>query len=464
MLIENGILVTPHGLQKANMRISDGKIEQTGAELSPQKNEETLDAAGCYVFPGFIDAHTHLDMNNGVTTTADDFASGTRAAVAGGTTTIVDFCTQEKGGTLQQAIDCWHGKADGKCSCNYAFHLAVCDWNEAVKQELQQAVQQGITSFKVYLAYDALRVDDAQLLDILSTVKALGGVLGVHCENGTLVNYLCEKQKQTGNFSPAAHPKSRPPQVEAEAIARLLHIAKLADAAVHIVHLSSAAGLDEIRCARERGQTVYVETCPQYLLLDDSLYLKDGFEGAKYVISPPLRSKEDVLTLQEAVCSGEIDTIATDHCSYNFNTQKKLGEADFTKIPNGAPGIEHRPQLIFTQLVSTGRITPQKMCSLLSTNPAKLFGMYPQKGSLQVGSDADIVIWNPEKTHTISAKTQFQNVDYTPFEGFAVKGGAETVLINGKTAVKNSMPCNTFYGEFIKRSTVKHPILFTEET
>lgn len=447
MLIKNGTLVTPQGTKMADILIADGKISQIGASLLPQKNEEIIDAKGCLVFPGFIDAHTHLDMDNGVTTT-----------------TIVDFCTQEKGGTLKQAIDLWHAKADGKCSCNYAFHLAICDWNDEVKEELKYAVEQGITSFKVYLAYDALKVDDAQLLDILKTVKALGGVLGVHCENGTLVNYLCAQQKKAGNFAPSAHPKSRPPEVEAEAISRLLHIAKMADAAVHIVHLSSAAGLVEIRCARARGQTVYVETCPQYLILDDSAYDKPDFEGAKYVISPPLRSKSDTLILQKAVCDGEINTIATDHCSYNFSTQKKLGLNDFTKIPNGAPGIEHRPQLIYTELVKTGKITPQKMCSLLSTNPAKLFGMYPQKGALQTGSDADIVIWNPDKTQIISAKTQFQNVDYTPFEGFCANGTAETVIINGKIAVKNAAPTGDLYGVFVKRNTIKDPISFTEET
>lgn len=450
-IIQNGTAVLSTGLEQVDIAFENGIITKIGSAITAGPEDNVLDAAGCLVFPGFIDGHTHLDMDSGVTVTADDFKTGTTAAVCGGTTTIVDFATQHKGGTLQQALDAWHKKADGKCAANYAFHMAITDWNEHVKAELPLMKAQGVTSFKAYYAYDALRVDDGQMLELLQGLKPQNGVLGVHCENGTLVNTLQAKQKANGNLGPSAHPISRPPGVEAEAVHRLCAVARLADSPVHVVHLSSAEGLLEVRAARDSGQTVWVETCPQYLLLDDSRYSLEGFEGAKYVISPPLRKKTDCQALRQAVINGEIDTIATDHCSYRFDTQKTLGKDDFTKIPNGAPGIEHRPILFYTSFVKTGMQTPEDMCRMLSENPAKLFQMWPQKGCLAVGSDADITVWNTNTPGIIQAQTQHQAVDYTPFEGFKTLGGPHAVYVNGELVSIGGEPTGVLAGRYVKR-------------
>ena len=409
------------------------------------------EAAGCLVFPGFIDGHTHLDMDSGTTVTADDFASGSRAAACGGTTTLVDFATQERGGTLTDALDAWHRKAEGKCACNYAFHMAVTDWNEQTRAELPRMFERGVTSFKAYYAYDNLRLDDAQMYDLLSALRPFGGVLGVHCENGTLVNRLQREQLEKGVTGPAGHPASRPPVVEAEAIRRLCAVAKLADSPVYIVHLSSAEGLEEVRRARAAGQKVWAETCPQYLLLDESRYHLEGFEGAKYVMSPPLRSPADREALRAAVLGGEIDTISTDHCSYRFSDQKALGRDDFTRIPNGAPGIEHRPALIYTSFVASGLMTEAQMCRLLSENPAKLFGMWPRKGRLAQGADADITVWDPQARWVIRAEAQHQNVDYTPYEGFEAAGRARAVYVGGQLAAKDGEPSGASAGRYVKR-------------
>ena len=324
-IIQHGTLVLPDGLMQGDIAFENGVITRIAPAIEAGAGDAVCEAAGCLVFPGFIDAHTHLDMDSGTTVTTDDFASGSRAAACGGTTTLVDFATQERGGTLTDALDAWHRKAEGKCACNYAFHMAVTDWNEQTRAELPRMFERGVTSFKAYYAYDNLRLDDAQMYDLLSTLRPFGGVLGVHCENGTLVNRLQRQQLERGVTGPEGHPASRPPVVEAEAIRRLCAVAKLADSPVHIVHLSSAEGLEEVRRARAAGQKVWAETCPQYLLLDESLYQLEGFEGAKYVMSPPLRSPADREALRAAVLGGEIDTISTDHCSYRFSDQKALG-------------------------------------------------------------------------------------------------------------------------------------------
>ena len=405
-IIQHGTLVLPDGLMQGDIAFENGVITRIAPAIEAGAGDAVCEAAGCLVFPGFIDAHTHLDMDSGTTVTADDFASGSRAAACGGTTTLVDFATQERGGTLRDALDAWHRKAEGKCACNYAFHMAVTDWNEQTRAELPQMFERGVTSFKAYYAYDNLRLDDAQMYDLLSALRPFGGVLGVHCENGTLVNRLQREQLEKGVTGPAGHPASRPPVVEAEAIRRLCAVAKLADSPVHIVHLSSAEGLEEVRRARAAGQKVWAETCPQYLLLDESRYHLEGFEGAKYVMSPPLRSPADREALRAAVLDGEIDTISTDHCSYRFSDQKALGRDDFTKIPNGAPGIEHRPALIYTSFVASGLMTAAQMSRLLSENPAKLFGMWPRKGQLAQGADADMTVWDPRARWVIRAEAQ----------------------------------------------------------
>lgn len=448
-IIKNGILVSPTKTWSADIAIEAGKIKEIAPVITATTSDEIYDATGCFVFPGFIDGHTHFDMDTGTAHTADDFVSGTKAAVIGGTTTIVDFATQEKNQTLKEAYDVWMEKAKDKSSCNYRFHMAITDWNDKVKEEMDTMPGLGVTSFKMYMAYDNLISNDEEILDCLKKVKEIDGVLGVHCENGTLINALTKEKIAAGEISPSAHPTSRPDYVEAEAINRLAYISSLADHPVNIVHLSSLAGLKEVRNARRRNQTLTVETCPQYLLLDDHYYDLENFEGAKYVMSPPLRKSSDNKALIQAIIDNEIDTIATDHCSFNFKKDKELGKQDFRKIPNGAPGVEHRPQLIFTYLVEEGHIDVSRMCELISTNPAKRYGMYPQKGVLQVGSDADIVIFSPDYEGMITWENQLQNVDYTPYEGFKVKGQAKTVFVNGKCIVDNATIINERQGKYV---------------
>ncbi len=450
-ILKNGTLVTPEGLKCADLSMDNGKITEIGQNLNVSANDTVVDVSGCIVFPGFIDGHTHLDLNNGATDTADNFQTGTLGAVCGGTTTIIDFATQDKDNTLLHALNVWKGMAEGVSSCNYAFHMAITDWNERTKAEIPLMQQEGVTSFKAYFAYDALKVTDYELLEILEALKPINGIIGVHCENGPVVNELQKRELQKGNFGPEAHPVSRPAEVEAEAIDRLCWLGKMADAPVHVVHLSTKLGLEEIRKARQRGQTVYAETCPQYLLFDDSVYSLPNFEGAKFVISPPLRKQEDILALREAMINGEIDTVSTDHCSFNFETQKKMGLHDFTKIPNGGPGVEHRPTVMLTAFKDV--LSYEDMARLMSENPAKLFHMYPRKGALQVGSDADITVWDPNKEWVISASNQHQNVDYTPFEGFKASGQVKYVYVGGNLAVQDGEPTGIVVGQFVRTET-----------
>lgn len=449
-LIKGGVVVTPRGSEEADVRVENGTITEIGKGLSAA-GAEVFNAAGCLVFPGFIDAHTHFEMNNGATWTADDFRTGTRGAVAGGTTTVVDFATQEKGETLAQALENWHGKADGKSSCNYAFHMAISDWNPAVSGEIARMAADGVTSFKLYLAYDNLRVTDGELYQILKRVHEVHGIIGVHCENGDLVNELVHERRAAGDLSPAAHPRSRPDFVEAEAVSRYLYIAEAAGVPVHIVHLSTALGFAEVQKARARGQRVYVETCPHYLLLDDSCYSLPDFESAKFVCSPPMRGRADQNCLWAGLESGAIDTVSTDHCSFNFKGQKELGCADFSKIPNGMPGVEQRPALLYTSGVCENRITKERMAALLSENAARLFGMYPKKGVVAVGSDADITVWDPAWQGVITAAAMHQNVDYTPYEGFAVTGRPRLVFLNGEPVVQNGEIISERRGVYVRR-------------
>lgn len=455
-VIQNGTLVSAEKTWQADLAVEGSKITAIAPEIPISPGDQIVDASGCLVFPGFIDPHTHLEMDNGVTVTADDFPSGTLAALCGGTTTVIDFATQDRGMGLGQALDLWRKKAEGRSSCNYAFHMAITDWNETTRRELRDMAAAGVTSLKVYLAYDTLRVDDGQLLDILGECRSLGLQIGCHCENGDVVSLLQKRELSKGNRGPAAHPLSRPPEVEAEAISRYCYIASLADCPVTVVHLSSAAGLEEVRRARSRGQTVWAETCPQYLLLDDSRYHLPGFEGAKYIMSPPLRSSADREALCRAVVDGKVDTIATDHCSYNFAGQKELGREDFTRIPNGAPGLEHRPALFFSQFVASGLLPPERMCALLAENPAQQYGMYPRKGVLAVGSDADVTIWDPKTAWTISAASQHHNVDYTPYEGISITGRARAVFVNGCLAAQDGEPVQTGIGRYVFRNTLNH--------
>ena len=451
ILIQNGILVLPTGPIQADLRVAGGRIAELGPGLAPGASR-VIDAQERLVFPGFIDTHTHFEMNKGFPNeTADDWYTGTRAALAGGTTTVLDFAEPERGATLASALETWHGRADGAACCNYGFHMTVKDWSPSIRSELREMTAAGVTSYKVYLAYDNLRLSDAAAYEVVKAVGAEGGVVGCHCENGDLVTEGIRAQQAAGNLSPAAHPLSRPPAVEAEAVGRWLTIAELAGCPVNIVHLSTLRGLEAVRAARTRGQRLYVETCPQYLLLAARSYRLPGFESAKFVLSPPLRAQENCAALWDALEAGEIDTIGTDHCSFRFHGAKELGREDCSKIPNGIPGVEHRPSLMYTYGVAAGRITAVDMARLLAENPARLFGMYPQKGVLAVGSDADLVIFDPNDTGRITAETQYQNVDYTPYEGMALRGRVDTVLLGGEVAVEGGRALLERRGRYVSR-------------
>ena len=371
--------------------------------------------------------------------TADGFETGTKAELAGGTTCIVDFATQNKGESLAFALEHWHKKADGRASCDYAFHLALSDWNEAVKKELETVVASGIRSFKLYTIYDAMVVDDKAIYEILSCLKKLGGIAGIHCENRGMIDARLDEvlEEKGSRRNVADYPGTRPALAEAEAISRILKIAKCVDTPVIIVHLSSKEGYEEICRAREKGQTVYVETCPQYLLMDEQRYMGgDNAENRKYMIAPPLRTKKDNEVLWQALSENQIYTVATDHCSFTM-AQKNMGADDFSKTPCGMPGAEERPALIYHFGVGQGRITLEQMCALLSEHPARLYGLYPKKGVIAEGNDADIVVWNPKTEWTLRAKMQQSACDYSPMEGTALTGRAEQVYLRGTLAAEN---------------------------
>lgn len=449
-LIKGGTLVTENKSFPADILIEGEKIVQIAPNLETDGAKVT-DASGKLIFPGFIDTHTHFDLQ-GACATADDFATGTKAAIVGGTTMVLDFATQDRGMTSLAALEKWHNKAEGRSSCDYGFHMSYTEWNETLRKELPEMIREGITSFKLYMAYDNLMVDDDTIREVLKQINNYQGLAGVHCEVGKMVSQGIKRELELGHKEPKYHPVSRPPIVEAEAVKRCLAAARLADAPVNIVHLSTELGLREVQKAREKGQRVYVETCPQYLLLDDSVYdTPESFEGSKYVLSPPLRKQGDIECLWKAMGNGQIDTIGTDHCSFNYKNDKEIGRKDFSKIPNGIPGVEHRPPLIYSFGVVKERITLNQMVSLLSTNPAKLFGLYPNKGSLAVGADGDIVIWDPECDYEIKADEQLQNVDYTPYEGIKVKGRAWSVFLRGEKVVENSKMILERQGKYIKR-------------
>jgi dihydropyrimidinase len=456
LLIKGGTVVTAEKSSKLDIRIKGESIVELGENLS-SLGEKVIDAAGKLIFPGFIDTHTHFDLDAGDFRTADDFESGSKAAIKGGTTMVLDFATQNKGETLKEALQNWHNLAEGRSSCHYGFHMSISDWNESTRNELKDMTAAGVTSYKIYMAYDNLKVNAGITYEILKAVKEEGGIIGVHCENGDLVNTLIREQKALGNLTPKAHPLSRPDEVEAVAVHELLTVARLAEAPVNIVHLSSKKGYQIVEAARAKGQKVYVETCPQYLLMEDSKYDLPGFESAKFVLSPPLRKNADMECLWQAWSENEIDTIGTDHCSFHFKGQKERGLHDFSRIPNGIPGVEHRPALMYTYGVTENRITKEQFCAALATKPAKQYGMYPKKGVIAVGSDADLVIWDPEYMGVITAKEQLQKVDYTPYEGFAVKGRAEEVLLQGQLVVDQGKIILEKIGRYVSRGTCQDP-------
>ena len=450
--IQNGTVVQSGGLAQTDVLIEDGKIVRLG-KAPAGIADERIDAGGCYVFPGFIDTHTHFDLDLGVTVTADNFATGTKAAVLGGTTCVLDFATQNRGMRMQDALDLWHAKAAG-ASCNYGFHMAVSEWNEARIAELDAMVAQGVTSFKMYMVYDAMRVSDGDIYSALKLAAARNCLVGVHCENDDLISERIRELHAAGVFAPGGHPLARPNPVEAEGVARLMRIAELAGAPAFVVHLSTHEGLEEARRARARGQEVYLETCPQYLVLDDACYSEAN--AGRFIMSPPPRKRADCDALLDAMACNELDVIGTDHCSFTL-AQKALGNGDFAKIPNGGAGVQNRAQLIYTYAVETGRIALPQMAALLSENAAKLFGMYPQKGVIAEGSDADIAIYAPSGTSAISYRSNAHNCDNSPYEGVEVHGSVRHVLLNGVHVVRDGVLEQPGMGRYVFRGPSMRP-------
>jgi dihydropyrimidinase len=451
--IVNGTIVTATESYRADIGLHKGKIVEV-AKAIKESAGETVDARGMQVFPGGIDIHTHLDMPFGGTVSADDFETGTIAAAFGGTTTLVDFAIQGQGMALRDALNTWKDKAAGKAVIDYGFHVAICDLTDEVMAEIPEMVAQGVSSFKCFLAYKgALMIDDGILFRVLQRAKAAGALVMIHAENGDVLDVLIKEFLAQGKIEPKYHALSRPSAAEGEATGRGIAIARMADAPIYIVHLSCREALDKVKEARDLGFPAFAETCPQYLLLSYQKYLEPGFEGAKYVMSPPLRDKSNWDVLWKGLASGDLQVVSTDHCPFNFKGQKDLGKDSFAAIPNGAPGIEHRLSLLYSEGVHKKRLSANRFVDLVSTTPAKLFGMFPQKGAVAVGSDADLVVFDPKAAFTIRARDQHQNVDYTPYEGFKGKGLAGTVIANGRIIVQNG----EFLGEpgtgrFLKRS------------
>ena len=435
-LFKGGTVVSGTGTKRADLLIENEKIVESGRNLKADA-DKVVDVTGCFLFPGFIDAHTHFDLDVCNTTTADDFYTGSRAALRGGTTTVIDFACPNKGESLHYGLDLWHKKADGRTFCDYGFHMTIDDWNESIRAELPDMFAKGISSFKMYMTYPAMMVGDRDMYWALKELKSLGGLCGVHCENAGVIDGMIAERKNSGQFSPACHPLTRPPYLEAEAVSRLLRIAQAAEAPVVIVHLTNQEALKEVQHARDRGQKVYVETCPQYLLLDDSVYFNEDYsQAARYVCVPPIRDKSQQALLWKALRRGDIQTISTDHCSFTLE-QKDAGREDFTKIPGGLPGVETRGELIYSYGVAAKRISAQRMCLALSENPARMYGLFPRKGHLRPGADADIVVYDPGASHVIRADDCVANVDYNPYEGFVTAGGIRQVWLRGNLAVEN---------------------------
>ena len=433
-LLKGGTVVSGSGQKRSDILMEDEKIVQMGKDLSGA--DQTVDVSGCLLFPGFIDAHTHFDLDVAGTTTADDFYTGSRAALRGGTTTVIDFACPNKGESLHYGLDLWHKKADGRTFCDYGFHMTIDDWNEGIRGELPDMFAQGISSFKMYLTYPAMMIGDRDVYWALKELRRLGGIAGFHCENAGVIDGMIAERKAAGELGPSSHPLTRPSYLEAEAVSRLLRIAQAADAPVVIVHLTNREALREVTAARKRGQKVYVETCPQYLLLDESVYFNEDYSSAaRYVCAPPIRDKEEQDRLWKALRRGEIQTVSTDHCSFTL-AQKDMGREDFTKIPGGLPGVETRGELMFSYGVAKRRISAGKMCQLLSENPAKLYGLFPRKGVLRPGADADIVVYDPGASHVIRAEDCVANVDYNPYEGFVTSGGIRQVWLRGALSVE----------------------------
>lgn len=456
-LIKGGTIVTAVDTYKADLAIVDGKIAAifNGGAAPGGTFDQTIDATGKYVLPGGIDAHTHLDMPFGGTVSSDDFETGTRAAAYGGTTSIVDFAIQTKGDSLRKGIDLWHAKAEGKAAIDYAFHMIMTDVNDGTCDEMNKLVQEGVTSFKLFMAYPGvLLVDDGQIFRAMQRASEIGALICMHAENGLPLDVLVQQALAKGHTAPKYHAITRPQIAEAEGTHRAICLAEMAGAPVYMVHLSAERALEQVVEARDRGLPTYAETCPQYLFCSDDDLAKPGFEGAKYVCTPPLRPKHMQEDLWRGLRTHDLQVVSTDHCPFCMKGQKELGKDSFAKIPNGMPGIETRLYLLWDGGVRTGRISMNRFVEITSTAPAKIFGLYPRKGTIAVGADADLLVWDGEKRHVLSEKTLHMRVDYSPFEGREVVGGPTHVLSHGRVVVDDGNYLGKAGdGRFVRRST-----------
>lgn len=455
VLIKKGRIVTAVDDYYADIFIEGETISLIGKDLEVGA-DETIDAKGKLVIPGGIDPHTHLDMPFGGTTSADDFESGTRAAAFGGTTTLIDFAIQTKGKSSLEGLDTWHKKAEGKATIDYAFHMIITDMPDERLPEMRRLADEGVTSYKLFMAYPGvLYVDDGTLYRAFRQAGENGTRICMHAENGIVIDEIIKRAVADGKTDPKWHALTRPTRMEAEGVYRSIAIAEVAQVPLYIVHLSCADALEEVKRARARGVDVMAETCPQYLLLDQTYYERPDFEGAKWVMTPALREKWNQDVLWEGLRFGHLATIATDHCPFCMKEQKELGKDSFTKIPNGAPGVENRMSLIYDAGVVKGRLSLNRFVELTSTAAAKTFGLFPKKGTIAVGSDADIVIFDPERKETISvdnACTHHMKVDYSAYEGVTVQGFTETVLSRGRVIIEKNSQRTSGGGRFVKRA------------
>ena len=455
LLVKNGEIVTANERKVADIWCEGETITTIGENLPAPDGCEVIDATGKYVFPGFIDPHVHIYLPFMGTFAKDNYETASRAALVGGTTTLIEMCCPAKSDDPIEAFELWKGKAEGMSACDFSFHMGVTRFDENTPDQLRQIVDQGITSFKVFLAYaGAFAVDDDELFKTLQLAKELDVVVTAHCENATLVSQLQAALLADGKTGPEFHEPSRPTSVEAAGVQHLMTFAELTGARTYIVHLSCEEALGAALAARARGVDVHVETLIQYLLLDKTYAERADFEGAKFVMSPPLRDASNQSVLWNGLASGEISTLATDHAPFDFVGQKEMGRDDFTKIPNGIPSLEDRVNLLFTHGVQKGQLDIQKFVECASTNAAKIFGMYPRKGAIQSGSDADLVIYDPEYRGTISAKTHHLNIDYSAFEGWPIEGRPTAVTVRGEIQVRDGEFVGTMgRGKMVPRST-----------
>ena len=454
-LITNGTIVTAEGSYQADVLIDDERIVAIGGDVvAGATADRTIDAAGAYVIPGAIDVHTHMELPFGGTFAKDTFESGTRAAAWGGTTTIVDFAVQSKGKSLRDGLDAWHAKAQGNAAIDYGFHMIMSDVSDDTLKEMDQLVAEGIPDFKLFTAYPGVFYsDDGAIFRAMQQTAKNGGLIMMHAENGIAIDVVAAELTADGKTDPYYHGVARYPIFEGEATNRVIRLAEAAGVPVYIVHLSARDALNEVREARDRGSMTLAETCPQYLFLslDD---LGNGFDGAKFVCSPPLRPKDHQDELWRGLVKDDLQVVSTDHCPFDFHGQKELGRGDFRKIPNGLPGVEDRVDLLHDGGVVAGRLAKERWVEVISTAPAKLFGLYPRKGAIAVGSDADLVIYDPTARHDISASTHHMDVDYSCYEGRSVQGQSRTVLSRGTVVVRDRAwvgPAG--HGRFLKRGT-----------